>query len=451
MRLTTSTTELRLTLLWAATALLLAASGCTHTSSAEASAWKSERARKTRQVKHEDAEITYAVIPPSHSKPRSKTTASPEVPTRTCGMRIDDALKDFIAERVRLREKPKQHKGHQKNWNRVLERVDAALALAPVGEDLGAFVRAYATLSFELQSDRDRKVALADDVGTRTQHTLHSVQGRVEELRALGTAGMMAPMRRSEPGLLVLHPPVRPMTVTSPFGLRTDPLHGRRRFHAGIDVGARFGTMVYAAAKGWVVYAGWQGGYGNHVVIDHGDGVRTHYSHLHELYFQAGQVVEQGDTIGSVGATGRATGPHLHFAVTNGFGQFLDPQDALAHPLDTRLTEKQQARLRHIKLAKQEKAAKKAAAKRAKAEARARAKEAKAKRLAERLQKKQDRRRRLAEERRLRALAKKDWKKARAMRRLAKLKRWEEAQAEADAEKTPASATSQVAQQDSAD
>ncbi|MCH7788919.1 MAG: M23 family metallopeptidase [Acidobacteria bacterium] len=79
-------------------------------------------------------------------------------------------------------------------------------------------------------------------------------------------------------------------------------------------------SAIWAAKSGVVLYAGWNGGYGNAVVIDHGDGVTTLYAHQSELFVLAGDTVGSGDTIGAVGSTGLSTGPHLHFEVRiNGF------------------------------------------------------------------------------------------------------------------------------------
>jgi murein DD-endopeptidase MepM/ murein hydrolase activator NlpD len=97
--------------------------------------------------------------------------------------------------------------------------------------------------------------------------------------------------------------------VTSPFGMRWG------RMHEGIDIGAASGTPIRAAAAGTVIYADWLGGYGNLIVIDHGDGVSTAYAHQSGLAAGAGQRVPQGEVIGYVGSTGHSSGPHLHFEV----------------------------------------------------------------------------------------------------------------------------------------
>jgi murein DD-endopeptidase MepM/ murein hydrolase activator NlpD len=97
--------------------------------------------------------------------------------------------------------------------------------------------------------------------------------------------------------------------VTSPFGWRWG------RMHEGIDIGAASGTPIRAAAAGTVIYAGWMGGYGNLVAIDHGGGIATAYGHQSSIATGYGSYVAQGEVIGYVGSTGHSTGPHLHFEV----------------------------------------------------------------------------------------------------------------------------------------
>lgn len=103
--------------------------------------------------------------------------------------------------------------------------------------------------------------------------------------------------------------------VTSRFGWRTCPFHGRE-LHTGIDIGAPSGTRIVAAGSGTVIAAGYtSGGYGNKTMIDHGNGVVTLYGHQSRIAVHTGQRVRAGDTIGYVGSTGFSTGPHLHFGV----------------------------------------------------------------------------------------------------------------------------------------
>jgi murein DD-endopeptidase MepM/ murein hydrolase activator NlpD len=105
---------------------------------------------------------------------------------------------------------------------------------------------------------------------------------------------------------------------TGSFGWPTSGTitQGFKPMHQAIDIGAPTGTAVVTADSGYVVTAGWsEYGYGKYVVIDHGNGFQTLYAHLHTILVEVGQSVGKGDEIGSVGITGRATGPHLHFEI----------------------------------------------------------------------------------------------------------------------------------------
>lgn len=103
--------------------------------------------------------------------------------------------------------------------------------------------------------------------------------------------------------------------VVSGFGMRVHPVLGYARMHTGVDIDCPNGAAVGSAASGIVVYAGWSGGYGNFVMVDHGDGLATAYAHLSRIQVSRGQSVTQGQTVGNVGSTGLSTGPHLHFEV----------------------------------------------------------------------------------------------------------------------------------------
>ena len=106
--------------------------------------------------------------------------------------------------------------------------------------------------------------------------------------------------------------------VVSGFGMRWG------RMHEGIDIGCAYGTPNRAAASGTIIYAGWLGGYGNLVVVDHGGGLSTAYAHGSSILVGVGQSVSQGDTVSLVGSTGNSSGPHLHFEVRVN-GQAVDP------------------------------------------------------------------------------------------------------------------------------
>ncbi|MES2905279.1 MAG: M23 family metallopeptidase [Pseudomonadota bacterium] len=115
--------------------------------------------------------------------------------------------------------------------------------------------------------------------------------------------------------------------VSSGFGTRLHPILRFLRLHQGVDFAAGWGTPVRAAADGRVIGAGWSGGYGRQVRLDHGNGVVTSYSHLSDMVGVLGNSVRRGQIVGYVGASGLATGPHLHFEVIR-MGRRIDPLSA---------------------------------------------------------------------------------------------------------------------------
>ena len=111
---------------------------------------------------------------------------------------------------------------------------------------------------------------------------------------------------------------------TSGFGERRDPKTGGRRMHEGVDFAGPVGTPLYSTADGVVIHAGWQSGYGRLVKIQHEFGIETRYAHLSKISVNVGQRVSRGERIGDMGASGRVTGPHLHYEVRVG-GQAVNP------------------------------------------------------------------------------------------------------------------------------
>lgn len=123
-------------------------------------------------------------------------------------------------------------------------------------------------------------------------------------------------------------PVIGEVEFTSGFGVRVDPFVGRPAMHTGLDFRASTGDPVRATANGKVVSAGWSGGYGRMIEIDHGNGLSTRYGHLSEIDVKVGDIVKIGQVIGEVGSTGRSTGPHLHYE-TRIDGEAVDPQKFL--------------------------------------------------------------------------------------------------------------------------
>ncbi|CAD5107987.1 M23 family metallopeptidase [Zestomonas carbonaria] len=171
------------------------------------------------------------------------------------------------------------------------------------------------------EDSRDRDGAL-DELhrSEASARCLRAAFDHMLERVAMRNAALMAiPSRR----------PVEQARLGSSFGNRLDPFNRRLAFHSGVDFALPSGSAVLAAAGGKVRAAGWQGGYGKRVEIDHGNGLVTRYAHLSRFEVRAGEVVTPGQRIGAVGSTGRSTGPHLHFEVLKD-GRFVDPQRFLA-------------------------------------------------------------------------------------------------------------------------
>ena len=114
----------------------------------------------------------------------------------------------------------------------------------------------------------------------------------------------------------------------SGFGVRTDPFTNSPAMHTGLDLHGDTGDPVRATADGKVTSAGWSGGYGRVIDIDHGNGMSTRYGHLSAIDVRVGQSIRTGQIIGRIGSTGRSTGPHLHYE-TRVRGGAVDPQKFL--------------------------------------------------------------------------------------------------------------------------
>jgi hypothetical protein len=169
--------------------------------------------------------------------------------------------------------------------------------------------------------------AWASGIDARAETFLHvfeetepDLNGVVEELEALEALERALPSFWPAGGFL-----------TSRYGWRRNPFGFRWSHHSGIDLAGTPGDPIYAAAPGTVVHADWSGGYGKAVEIDHGFGITTIYAHCSQLLVSAGDLVQSGDRIATIGTTGRSTGPHLHFEVRLD-GNAVDPLDYLGSP-----------------------------------------------------------------------------------------------------------------------
>lgn len=131
--------------------------------------------------------------------------------------------------------------------------------------------------------------------------------------------------------ILAATPAIQPVSnkdlerIASGFGYRIDPIYKTIKLHAGLDFTSPTGTPIYATADGVIEESGFSdGGYGNHIIINHGYGYKTLYGHMSRIKARRGQKVTRGEVIGWVGSTGKSTGPHLHYEVHKN-GQKIDP------------------------------------------------------------------------------------------------------------------------------
>ncbi len=122
--------------------------------------------------------------------------------------------------------------------------------------------------------------------------------------------------------------PVKKGWISSNYGYRKDPFTGRKVFHRGVDISSKRGSDVVAVASGIVSFAGKKSGFGNTIELIHGDGFITRYAHNQDILVKVGDSIAKGQVIAKVGSSGRSTGPHLHFEVSQ-YGRSLNPQKYL--------------------------------------------------------------------------------------------------------------------------
>ncbi|WP_066376913.1 MULTISPECIES: murein hydrolase activator EnvC [unclassified Anabaena] len=253
-------------------------------------------------------------------------------------------ISDFISRRYQLKlvyqadQKMLAKLAHQANLitQQKIEVEETKNEIAVIREqllaqkaDFKAQAQSQTELIQRLNSDRLALEAAQNQLERDSQNLEVLIQQKIAEARAREEAQAKANSRKNDfirgTGLLAF-PSDAP--TSSPFGWRVHPILGYRRFHAGLDFAASYGSTIRAADSGKVIFAGWYGGYGKAVIIDHGRGVTTLYAHSSQLYVSEGQTVQKGQAIAAVGSTGLSTGPHLHFEVRRN-GTPVNPADYL--------------------------------------------------------------------------------------------------------------------------
>ncbi|MCA9551453.1 MAG: M23 family metallopeptidase [Myxococcales bacterium] len=207
-------------------------------------------------------------------------------------------------------------------WDDVLADVERALGAALLPRRL--LVQVRVTLEAELELTQRRHGAGAPALATRVRQIYTQVALQLRR-------SFPEPERRARAaGDARFSWPVSPQIVSSAFGFRRDPILGARRvrFHAGLDLAGRQGDIVSAAGTGRVVQAGWQGGHGRVVTVQHPGGFVSRYAHLSRILVPVGALVDPGSPVGLMGSSGRSTGPHLHFEIYRGSVP-VDPLEVL--------------------------------------------------------------------------------------------------------------------------
>jgi murein DD-endopeptidase MepM/ murein hydrolase activator NlpD len=173
-----------------------------------------------------------------------------------------------------------------------------------------------------------QKALTSQDFGLQLDTLMKKLDERADQL------GLMEAMLLQQKVKKVALPSNRPVSTgwySSNFGWRIDPFTGKNAFHEGVDFMADVGTPIHAAGGGIVVFAGTDAGYGNMIVLDHGNGLTSRYAHASKISVKVGDVVMKGQKIAEVGNTGRSTGAHLHFEVRHQ-GAPQNPQHYLDMP-----------------------------------------------------------------------------------------------------------------------
>jgi murein DD-endopeptidase MepM/ murein hydrolase activator NlpD len=203
-------------------------------------------------------------------------------------------------------------------WQGLAGELDRYLARALPQTPLLELVRARVTVEAEWDYDVRRYGPAPGEVEEAVHSRAARLARRADAARSLGFTLF------AKPPPAKLRWPVEQAGLSSLFGMRVHPVEGRRRMHQGVDLAAAAGRVVSSAAAGWVVRAGWTGGYGLMVEVRHPGDLTTRYSHLSAILCTPGDSVDPGRPLGLVGRTGLATGPHLHFEVWRG-GEPRDP------------------------------------------------------------------------------------------------------------------------------
>ncbi len=245
---------------------------------------------------------------------------------------IYDEMKDSEAEIQRLTDEIASNKARQESEKEVLAQQKSALdtkqgELEAVKLTLQSDAEAaQKIIDEEIAKQNELKTQIASQLSKEGDGSVYSgASGNAQANTASGNGGSEPATQVSVGSGGFVWPTPSCRYITSSYApQRVNPVTGKLRPHTGTDIGAQYGANVVATAGGTVRFSGWNGGYGNCVIIDHGGGKASLYAHMSSRAVSAGQQVSAGQSVGKVGSTGNSTGPHLHFEILIN-GSAVDP------------------------------------------------------------------------------------------------------------------------------
>ena len=231
---------------------------------------------------------------------------------------LEDAYRQSVADLKAVKAEYEQAKAEMEDSKTELETLKAQQE-----KDIAEAASVIASLQGDISSNS----SLLSQLSEQEKQLNADIQKKVDELNKQQEANKGNNGSGSTVGTGNLVWPSYCTYITSRQGPRTHPITGEYRNHGGTDIGASYGSAIYAADSGTVVRSadGWNGGWGNYVMIDHGNGMQTLYAHMSSRAVSVGQTVSRGQTIGYAGSTGMSTGAHLHFEMYIN-GSRIDPQ-----------------------------------------------------------------------------------------------------------------------------
>lgn len=259
-----------------------------------------------------------------NTKKREIKPPGKDLPTARTSPELQAALASFVNKAREYRRQVQRGSPmpseQQENWEKMAGATDTFLSRPAEKTSSMDIVRARVTLEAELEEDARSYGDIPEELAESVMTRVSELSARMADVRRLMVKTVDAPTKFTWP--------ISPVSVTSGFGEREHPILGEMKEHLGVDLAAKRGQPIFAAAPGVVLTAGWNGGYGYQVEVQHAARISTRYGHLARVMVEPGQILERGDLVGLAGDTGMATGVHLHFEVWKD-GRARDPLDEL--------------------------------------------------------------------------------------------------------------------------